>query len=164
MIEPSQLLVDNLLDAFHRLNTYLTAGLVASVSALVLHKTSLSVDEKESVVVSGFVPMKPETAKYVLVGIGVIAGFMGSYTAQSAARIVDMLKDSPDVITAACTYASIATAPLLIRFLAALLPVILVTPILTQANTRGPGAYTALVLFAGPYCIMGFILAREVCQ
>ena len=164
MIEPTQLLVNNLLDAFRQLNTYLAVGLGASVSALALDRANFPLSKKKPVEVKGFVPMAPETAKLVLMGITFVAGLMGSYAAESAAGIVNMLQGSPDVLAAACTYSSVATAPIGVRILAALLPVIFVALILLRKDLRGPGAYTTLFLFGGAYGLIGLTLARIACQ
>jgi hypothetical protein len=58
IMDPTTILVQNLIDAFHQLNYFLGLGLIASVSVLSLEFSSRSSGESEQINISGgFAPM-----------------------------------------------------------------------------------------------------------
>lgn len=165
-MDPTELLIQNLLDAFRQLNQFLGLGLVTSVSALALEAGSRSSADNQRINVLNFVPTSREDAQLLLVGIGFVAGLMGSYAVESAAGIVGMLGDSPKLLAAACTYSSVATAPIGIPVIAAALPVVFVTPVFWRKWRRldEHGILVMLLVFASPYVVLGFKLAFMPCR
>jgi len=170
MIDRTSLLISNLIDAFRQLNQYLALGLVTSISALALDRAPSG--QNDSVPpLQGFVPMTRNAATLVLLGISFVAGLMGSYAAESAAGIVNKLQGSQELLAAACTYSSVATAPIGIPILAATLPVIFVAFVFCRiwkdlrANSDARyGLLMMLALFIFVYEYLGWRLAFMPCR
>lgn len=160
------ILVQNLLDAFRQLNQYLGLGLAASVSALALEFGQQAPGENETVTMpGGFVPMSPRNAQLVLLGIGFVAGLMGLNAAESGAEIVDLLEDR-ELLAAACTHASVATASVGISLSAAVLPVVFIIPIFWRMweRIREGGILPVFVTLAAPYILIASVLFSTPCR
>jgi hypothetical protein len=160
------LLVTNLLEGFKQLNTYLLLGLVASISALALERGATLPVKSETVTILGGFPALPRpTAQLLLVGIAFVAGLMASYSAEATSRIVTMLGTSP-VRSAACTFPSVATAPIGVPILASVLPVLLIGIVLYRKwrSLREDGIMLMFLVFMSPYIIVALEIVRMDCQ
>jgi len=167
MIDTTSLYISNLTEAFKQINQYLAVGLLTSLSAVVVGGST----EKEAFSVQGLPPMARDTATLVLLAISFIAGLMGSYAAVSAAGIVSKLHESPELLKAACTFSSVATAPIGIPILAAALPVIFVAPVfwrqwkaLHADRDARKGLLIMFGLFIAAYGILGKAIASMPCR
>jgi hypothetical protein len=126
MSDSTAILITSLQGAFQQLNTYVAVSLAAAVSVFALDRRSPDAADSAPVQLpAGFVPMTRDAAGLVLLGIWFAVGVMATYTAESAVSIARILQTNPEIFKAACTYPSVATAPIGIRFLAAALPVVL---------------------------------------
>ncbi len=158
-MDPTAILVENLTEALKQINVYVALGLATAVSALVLDHRATQGESSDTVNVPGnFIPMDPDTAKLVLLGICFVAGIMALYSAESATAVAHTLQSTPDLLEALCTYPSVATAPIPIRVVAALLPVAFVLPIILSTwlqlrKLTGEGA-------GGLIVGLGFFVAR----
>lgn len=100
MVDSTSVLVANLIEAFKQVNQYLALGLVTSISALAIDR-GRRLSQHESISPTpqheafspfqGFPPMPRDAATLLLLDISFVAGLMGSYTAESAAGIVNRL-------------------------------------------------------------------------
>ncbi|MCG8468533.1 MAG: hypothetical protein MJB57_10055 [Gemmatimonadetes bacterium] len=166
-MDPTQLLTSNLLEAFAQLNRYLGVGLVASVSALTLERAGSTSKDVETVTPpGGFPPMTRESAQLVLVGVAFVAGLMGSYAAESASGLVQRLASTPEILAAACTFPSAATAPVGVPVIAAALPILFVGLVCLRKwrQHRESGILTMLGLFAAAYAVLGVTMAAMPCR
>jgi hypothetical protein len=173
MSDPTAILITNLQGALQQLNTYVAVGLTTAVSAFVLDRRPPGPAGSDPVPIpGGFVPMAPETAKLVLIGVCFVVGLMAAYAAESADSIARMLQTNLELFKAACTYPSVATAPKGIRLLAAALPVAFVVPIMWRTWSRiralSPGEdWGGLIALIGvivvPYGALGLALMRLSC-
>jgi hypothetical protein len=169
MVDPTSVLVDNLREALSQINLYITLGFVTAVSALVLEfPERLSHPDRSNGVQipGGFIPMAAGHAQLLLFGTSFVAGLMGAYAAKSASVIVYRLRDAPELLTAACTYSSVATASLGIPVIAAILPPILVALIFWHAwkRLKEPGLLYSFAVFGCVYVVFGSILAFLPCR
>lgn len=172
MVDPTTILVDNLRDALSHISTYLALGLATAVSAFVLDRQASDQGALTQVPIAGFVPMTPETAKMVLLGICFVAGIMAYFAAGGAIRIALRLEKTPEILSAACTYSSVATTPVGVRIIAAGMPVAFAAPILWRTWLRiravAPeerGGFIALLgFFLVPYGALGAAMVRLACR
>ena len=180
MPDPTSLLIDNLIDAFRQLNQYLALGLVAAVSALALERGRVRSARRirparrrktpsygeEEVSVAGWPPMARENAQLLLVGVSFVAGLMGSFAAEGAANIVGRLQEYPELLDAACTFSSVATAPVGIPILASALPPLAVAVIILRKwwHIRELGLLGMLALFVAAYGVLGVTMASSPCR
>jgi hypothetical protein len=113
----------------------------------------------------GFVAMSREHAQLLLLGIAFVAGAMASYTAESAAHIVKALTDARQehLLNAACTVASVATAPAGIRVVAAVLPACFGGFVMWR-KASGKGLVALLVFFCAPFILVAFYLVKTSCR
>jgi hypothetical protein len=119
MDDLNQILVSNLIEALQQLERYIVIGFGASVSALALTGKSRDRVQVASIPVS----LARDTALLVLLALCVMVGAMASYSADSAQMIAERLHSSPGLLSAACTYPSVATSPYYgVRLLPAILP------------------------------------------
>jgi hypothetical protein len=164
-MDPVSLYVQNLLEAFRQLNQFLGLALATSVSALALERRAAASSEKP-IEYPGMVPLSREDAQLVLIGIAFLAGLMGSYAAESAAGIVSQLVGAPNVLKAACTYPSVATAPVGIPVIAAALPVIFAAPVFWRKwrHVKERGILGLLGLFAIPFAVLAGMLGTMPCR
>jgi len=188
MVEPTTILVANLTEALRQINNYLVLGLVAAVSALILdvwpyhsagpaEKSTASGKEQAEtprwfLLPGTFVPMAPETAKLVLIGIYFVAGILASFSANSAGDIVRALEDSPKILNAILTYPGIATLPIVWRVIAAILPFLLFLPVILRTCSKlkklklvGTGGLIVSLCFGAiPYSLLVLGLVRLKCD
>lgn len=171
-MDPTAILVENLTEALKQINVYVALGLATAVSALVLDRRPTQEEASDTVKVPGtFIPMDPDTAKLVLLGICFVAGLLASYSAESAGAVARMVQSTPELLEALCTYPSVATAPIGIRVIAALLPVAFVLPIILRtwlplrklAGEDVGGLIAGLGFFVAPYGALALGLARLPC-
>jgi len=121
MADPNQILVANLVEALEQLQRFIVVGLGASVSALAL--TSKTTAQDRVTVPGTSVAVLPDVARVILLAICILVGAMASYAAEGANVIADKLRSSPALLSAACTFPSVATSPYIgVRILAAALP------------------------------------------
>jgi hypothetical protein len=107
----------------------------------------------------------------VLLGVCFVAGMMAYFAANGGAGIALRLQTAPEILAAACTYPSVATAPLGVRIIAAVLPVAFVAPIVWRTWSRlrsvakedGGGLIAVLGFFFVPYGALGMALWRLTC-
>jgi hypothetical protein len=170
--EPTAVLIANFGQALQQINTYIAIGSAAAISAFVLDLQRPDTSAPFTVH-NWFVPMTPGTAKLVLLGVCFVTGLMASYAAESATDIIRMLHSQPDLLKAACTYPSVATAPVGVRVGAAALPIAFVVPIVWRiwarirkvAPDENVGGLIALIgVFGAPYATLGLILWRMSCR
>jgi hypothetical protein len=164
MDDTTKLLVANLIEALQQLQHYVVIGLGTSVSALALTSKSVT---RDSVVVTGVpVALPPDIACAILLAISFLVGAMASYAAETANLIATQLSAFPALLTAACTFPSIATSPYTaVRALAAALPFIFsVTAVVRVARPyRAGGRETILggvFLFGVAYGALALVLFR----
>ena len=165
-MEPSALLVANLLEAFKQLNAYMTVGLVASISAAALERRTTAATDTESVALLGGFPALPRpTAQLLLIGMAFVSGAMASYSAEAAAHIVSKLGPGP-LLDAACTFPSVATAPIGVPILASALPVVFAGIVMLRKlrTLRETGILLLLILFVAPYFVVAFTLVPLHCR
>ena len=166
-MDATGILVSNLLEAFKQINTYVTLGLVAAVSAAALERRGGAPTSTEAVQLLGGFPALPrETAQLLLIGIGFVAGVMASYSAEAAEHIVRELHDRPDLLKAACTYASVATAPVAVPIIAATLPIVFAGLVIHRKAraARELSILSLLMVFLLPYVVIALILGRLPCR
>ena len=164
-MDPLSLYVQNLFEGFKQLNQFFSIALATAVSALALERRGAAAAEKP-IEYPGLVPLSREDAQLVLIGISFLAGLLGSYAAESAAAIVRELAGKPDILKAACTYPSIATAPVGIPIIAAALPVLLVLPVFWRKwrRLKERGILGLLGFFAIPFAMLGTVLGAMTCR
>jgi len=172
MTDPTAILVNNLTEALRHVNVYLALGLISAVSAFVLDRQPSDHGDTTTVsVLGGFVQMPREPAKMVLLGICFVAGIMAYYAASGAVGIALRLQIAPEILVAACTYPSVATAPLGVRIIAAGMPLAFVAPIVWRTWSRlrtvtredGGGLIALFGFFFVPYGALGMALVRLTC-
>ena len=130
-MDPTTILVSNLTEGLRQITNYLTLGLATAVSAFVLDRRSADSESSPPVALPGVsIPIAPDTAKWLLLGLCWVAGALASYAAEGAEGIVDKLQMTKTVLAAACTYPSIATAPVGIGVIGAVLPLAFVLPVM----------------------------------
>lgn len=169
-MDPTSILVGNLVEALRQVTTYLTLGLTTAVSALVIDRRSPEAVGSPPVTLLGVaIPMAPETGKWLLLGLSWVAGALASYAVEAAARIVGLLHDKPDVLLATCTYPSLATAPVGVGVIAAALPAAFVLPVMwrmwklvRQLDSRE--SIAPLFVFLIPYGALAVGLVRLQCR
>ncbi len=165
-MEATQLLIGNLFEAFKQLDAYLALGLVTAVSATALERRSAKPDETVDVsVIGGFPALPRETAQLLLVGISFVSGALAAYVSEAAGKILKKLHDNA-LLDAACTYPSIATAPIGVLILAALLPVAFVGVVMIRKARilGGQGIYLMLFVYAAPFVIIALQASRMDCR
>lgn len=188
-IETTDLLVDNVRDAFTQIRQYLGIGLAAAISAWAIELTQnrarrrisaastaqpnvWAVDEADAeapVDVIGIAKLPPEIAKLVLIGVYFVSGVMATIAADSVAGILPQLP--PSLLSAVCTYPSIATAELPYRIIAAALPMTFVLPVLWGSLRRMWSVYPekrgnsifAIALPLAPYIALMLSMLRFSC-
>jgi hypothetical protein len=168
-MDPIAILVDNLTDGLRQITTYVTLGLVAAVSAF-----ALEFRPSDPAPVSGPlvpIPMAPDAAKTLALGICFVAGVMASVTTDGAVHIADKLgAGAPNLLAAACSYSSVATAPIGIGLGAALLPLLLATGVMWRIRTRlrklDPKEHglIPLLVFLVPYGALSIALIHLPCR
>ena len=191
MSDLTTILIANFDEALKQINTYVTLGVTSAVSALVLDRspqdsgnlhralkrrlvpTTPDSGNATTISVPGvLVPISPETAKWVLVGVCFVVGAMASYAAESAVNTARMLQTDAETFKAACTFPSLATAPIGMRLLAALAPIAFVAPIMWHAwslvRVKSPNeGWGGLIALVGailiPYGALGLALSRLPC-
>jgi hypothetical protein len=165
MPDPNSLYVTNLLEALKLLNQWLALGIVSAISAAALDRKSRA-DPADLVTVLGFVPMGRGAAQLLLIGVAFVAGLMASFTAASAAAAVTALQGYQFVLKAACTFPSVATAPVGLPVLAALLPVAFGGWVIGRKllAIREVGILLMLLVYAVPYGATAIALARLPCR
>jgi hypothetical protein len=157
-MDPTAILVDNLTEALRQVTTYLTLGLATAISALVLDRRSAHDNTSPPVALAGVsINMTPETAKMLLLGLCWVAGAMASYAIEGAQTIVERLRPMPDILAAACTFPSVATAPVGVGIAGAIMPFLFVLPIMWRMRARlrqtdpSENAIVVLLVFIVPY-------------
>jgi hypothetical protein len=170
VIDPTTILVNNLTDSLRQVTSYVTIGLATAVSALILDFRSRDQVQSPAVELPGIpIAVATDTAKWLLLGVCFIAGVMASYAAEGASRIVGRLQASPDILSAACTYASIATAPVGVRVVAALLPLVFSTAVMWRMyrlllKHDLDASFGPALIFFVPYGALCLILVRLPCR
>ena len=174
MSDPSTVLVENLHEALRQINTYLALGITSALSALVLDLQLPTSKAREPVAVVGaLVPVRPEVAKWILLGVCFVVGALASYAAESALATAKLLRPSAELFAAACTFPSVVTAPPGFRLLAAAAPVIFVAPIMWRGWSRvratkpeeGWGGLIATLGFViAPYGAFALTISRLPCS
>jgi hypothetical protein len=164
MDDTTKLLVANLIEALQQLQHYIVIGLGTSVSALALTSKSVT---RDHVVVPGVpVAVAPDIACAILLAVSFLVGAMASYAAETANLIAARLSAFPALLTAACTFPSVATSPYIgVRALAAALPFIFsVAAVVRVARPyRAGGRETILggvLLFGAAYGALALALFR----
>ena len=123
MADPNQVLVANLIEALQHLQRFIVIGLGASVSALAL--TSKTTAQDRVTVPGTSVAVVPDVARFILLAICILVGAKASYAAGSANTIAERLQSAPALLSAACTFPSVATSTYTgVHVLVALLPFI----------------------------------------
>jgi hypothetical protein len=175
-MDATELYVKNLLEAFNQLNQFLAVATAASLSALALEPRTARAsrrarrraysEEKPIELPMGIVPLLRPDAQLVFLGISFIAGLMDSYAAESAAGIVNKLACVPDILEAACTYPSVATAPVGIPILGAALPLVFAIPVFVRKRwrLREEWVLMKLVVFAAPFIVIAMVLGSMPCR
>lgn len=165
MTEATSLITSAFVEAVNQLTTYLGIGISAAISALVLdyqsarrleaevrvftgkatpedEKTLAQPSDAQAVNVPGTsIEVLPSTAKWLLVGAYVVAGFLAYTTALSAQSAAQVLRDQPDLLQAVCLHPGIATSPLLLRLSAGLLPAMLIGVLMWRIYGRVRAVY-----------------------
>jgi hypothetical protein len=167
MDDPNQLLVANLIEALQQLQRYVVIGLAASISTLAL--TSKSAPRDNINVVGISVPLANDTAQAILLAVCILVGAMASYAAESANMIAERLRQSPTLLSAACTFPSVATSPYIgVRILAGLLPFIFsMWAVIRSARAYGTVGLQSilgwLIVLAAAYLPLTLLLIRSAC-
>jgi len=110
--------------------------------------------------------MGSEGAEMMLSGDALFCGFLASITAGRAGVAVTALQGHEMVLKAACTFPSVATAPVGFPVFATLLPVAFIGWVIGRKllAIREPGILMMLILFAAPYILTGIALVRLPCR
>jgi hypothetical protein len=143
MIDTEQLLIANLTEALKQVQNYVTIALATSVSALAL--TTKSASKEPVKVLSVPVAVSPDVAQVILLGLVFVVGALAAYSAESINLIARQL--DPKLLSAACSFPSIATSPYIgVRVLAALVPFILALAVVvrTTRSARSVGGWLVL--------------------
>lgn len=161
MSEATTILVANWGEALKQLNVYLALGATSAISALALRRRG---KDGEPVTISGgLVPMAPETAQQVLLGVCLVAGALAAYAAVNAGEAVRLLRPQPEIVEALCTFPSVATASLGSRLLAAVVPSGFAALALLGLREKGWVRALLLVAMATPYVFLAVALWQLPC-
>jgi hypothetical protein len=169
-MDSTSILVGNLTEALLQLNQLLALAWVATISALALSGRPTSQTSETDVPLFG-VPMRRDIAQVLLIGVAFVAGLLALYASDVISRITGRLQSPNDsaLLRAACTYASVATAPIGIPVIAAGVPAILggITFVREIRRSKGDarkGLIMALVSFCGPYIAVAWRLGTSSCR
>src|SRR5205823_8623535 len=94
---------------------------------------------------------------------------MASYAAEGASLIAERLRPFPDLLSAACTFPTVATSPYIgVRALAAILPFrISMAAIIRVSRRYGPASRPAilgwLIVFLAAYAPLALALLKSNC-
>ena len=195
MSEATSLITSAFVEAVNQLTTYLGIGISAAISALVLDwqsarrldaevrtftgkatsedaKVLSQPSEAKAVNVPGTsIEVLPGTAKWLLIGVYVVAGFLAYTTALSALSAAQALREQPDLFRAVCLYPGVATSPLWLRLSACCLPAGLIALVMWRMYSRlkdalpseGAARYLMPLATAIPYVALAAELWKLPC-
>jgi len=171
MVDPEQILVENLRESLRLIQRYLLLGIAVSLSLLLLQLAASSNATTDPVLIPGVViAVDAEIAKLILVASHIAVGFMALIVTFRAKEIMEKIPRR-ELTEAVTTYPSIATSkegPF--RVVPALAPGLLflfaiLDWIYPQTNGSWVGwAYLGGALAMGvlPYCGLAFLLRRPI--
>lgn len=146
MEDLNSILISNFSEALKQLNTYLSIGLTAALSALVIewqsapHKDEVAMwlakgakgpaptesEQSKQVKLPFVVPeLNAEHAKWLLIATTMVAGLLAYMAILAANSAATELQSEPEVMSAICTYPSLATMPKFVPEFASLSPAVL---------------------------------------
>ena len=174
-MDPTAILVNSLTEALRQIHDSVAIGLTSAVAVFVLDRQQKraaaqgSAADQLTVPVFG-VPVGRDGATWLLLGVYFVAGLMAAYAAESAAAIVARLSTTPALLSAACTYPGVATAPIGVRLIAALSPAAFATIVLWRMYRRlrshnlvQTGDVAPLLFGLVPYAALALTLAKLHC-
>jgi len=157
MQDAATILMANFVETLKQLNTYLSLGFTAALSALLLELQSARQyntlakwlakpgegpmpempDETKGIKLPfAILELGARTAKWLLIGATLVAGLLAHMATSAALATVAELRPQPDILRAMCTYPSLATTSKFIRVGASLSPAVLAGVVLWLQGRR----------------------------
>ena len=188
MADVGPILTANFSEALKQLNTYMSLGLTAALSALAIElQTSRQADALAhwlSKGASGPRPDAPEQpkpvripfaaselnaehAKWLLLAATLVAGLLAYMATLSATATSTRLASDPMVLSAICTFPSVATTPRLVRVLACIAPAVLAGAVMWMQGRRlrtviGNEARDAKYTLLAPFVVVYVLPAMQL--
>jgi len=187
MIDFTELYVANMSESLRQLTTYVGLSLSATVSAWVLDRPGGSLDRHVAVqpadgpaarpavahpqdstikIPSLAVPISRADAQILLMGLGLVFGGMALTAASGAIRASTALQGSHGVLAAACTFPSVASSSLGIRFIGAFTPGALICDIVRRHRREYSSDWIPIMLLIfgiGLFGVLTWALFRVKC-
>ena len=193
MTDVTSILAANFTEALRQLNTYLTLGLTAGLSALAIEAQSYRQDDllarwvasgaqgnppaatdlsKPVKVPFAAVELNAEHATWLLLGATLLGGLLASMATLSALAAADALASDSQVLSAICTYPSLATTSKTVRTVACVSPALFAGAVMwlqgrrlqILLDSKAAGAkYTLLAPFVIVFGALAMQLHRIPC-